>query len=335
MKTLPKYSRILPYSIQLRVPGFINHYYPGIATLAPCPIQSEEWFDKFTDRVIQSLGRQYYPVCRMSDGEYRFLLGDQPLDANWPLSARLKNRIQRCINYLNTDKSFSAGGLSDKGEILYVSGRYYEEEIKSIKDEYTRCLCEIAHDGTLALHLTHGTPQPFQQHYFEALGRWLKDNGIVIDLENYVPFYFVYALLQGPKKDMIIKNRRILVVHSANGSKKSAIIERLKTNGASKVHWLGISQDRSCFDRLNPEEFIGKVDICFVGAGVGKPMVLTQLKILQVPCIDAGYVFEVWADPTKAHHRAYMLPDYDPLSANQPYLNTIERAHVCKLKKHC
>ena len=218
MKNLPKYSRILPFSVPLRIPGFINHYYPGLETLAPCPIQSEEWFEKFTDRVIQSLGRQYYPVCRMSDGEYRFLLGYQPLDANWPLSARLKNRLRRCINYLNTDKSFSAGGLSDKGERLYDSGRYSEEEIESIRDEYTQCLCEIAYTGTMALHLTHGTLQPFQQHYFAGLGRWLKENCIVIGIENYVPFYFVYALLQGPKKSLIIENKRILVVHGPTPS---------------------------------------------------------------------------------------------------------------------
>ena len=53
----------------------------------------------------------------------------------------------------------------------------------------------------------------------------------------------------------------------------------------------------------------GKVDLVLVGAGVGKVNVLPQLEVLAVPCLDAGYLFEVWADPASGVERLYCIPD--------------------------
>jgi hypothetical protein len=57
------------------------------------------------------------------------------------------------------------------------------------------------------------------------------------------------------------------------------------------------------------ERFIGKVDLCVFGAGIGKPAILSQLKPLNVPCIDAGYVMEVWANSSVASSRIFTAPD--------------------------
>ncbi len=166
---------------------------------------------------------------------------------------------------------------------------------------------------------------PFQQHYFPSLGRWLLRNNIALTSRNYVPFYFIYALLRGPRQQDILRGRRILVVHSAQGMKRKAITKSLQDCGAINVAWLEISGNRSWHDTLTISPYIGKVDICLVGAGIGKPKILNHLRPLNVPCIDAGYVFEAWADSAVAKFRAFMLPDTDPDSHKKPHLYQEER----------
>ena len=169
-------------------------------------------------------------------------------------------------------------------------------------------LCEIGKKGILALHLSYGEV-PFQEHYFPALGRWLKENHIMLIDENYFPFYFVYAALTGPRRGELLKGRRVLVVNGASGEKRQKIEAGLRREGVAELLWHTFSLDRSLYDRLILDPYIGKIDLAIVGAGIGKPNILTQMEPLNVPCIDAGYVFEVWADPENRWKRAFCVLD--------------------------
>ncbi|MFZ2448255.1 MAG: hypothetical protein WAW37_18000 [Syntrophobacteraceae bacterium] len=251
-------------------------------------------------------------------------MGEQKPDSSFPLSIRIKHQIKRILKLTPSKRVF--GGQTPDGKRLYVSGTYSEEEMSQIRSEYTWHLREISEHGVLALHLTHGTPRPFQQHFFPALGKWLDDNEFSLTFSNYVPFYFVYALLRGKRKAEILDGRRALVVHGARGHKKDVIIRSLREEGVREIFWAAISESRSWFDNPDPEPYIGRVDLCLVGAGVGKPRVLNNLAVLNVPCIDAGYVFEVWADPAVAPYRPFILPDHDPRSREMAHLNKAERA---------
>jgi len=150
-------------------------------------------------------------------------------------------------------------------------------------------------------------------------------NHVNLSMQNYAPFYFVYALLRGPWKARVFHGRRVLAVHGATGEKRTRILAGLEREGVSEVHWLAISAERSLFDQIDCLPWRGRIDLCVVGAGIGKPNILLQLRELQVPCIDAGYVFEVWANPVTALSRAYMTPDADPASARLDFLNRTER----------
>jgi len=150
---------------------------------------------------------------------------------------------------------------------------------------------------------------PFQEGFFPALKRWLTSNGIQLTRENYVPFYFVYALLTGPERHRVLSGKRVLVIHSATGPKQDAIKSSLIREGAKEVVWHTISTDRSLYDVVPVDRFVGAVDLCVFGAGIGKPAILGQLEPLGVPCIDAGYVMEVWADPSVAQSRIFTQPD--------------------------
>lgn len=304
---LPKKYRVLPFVVPFRVPGFLRCYHKGNVTFSPVQINTEEWFDNFSERVVAAMSKTYLPVCRMSDGEFRTLLGDQTLYSihSFPHRIRhwlgfIKRRLVRRRVTFSTRKGCS-------------SGDYSQGEMNELAVQYGECIKKLSSKGVLALHLSYGK-WPFQEHFFPAFKRWLTLQSIDLNLQNYVPFYFVYALIRGPDKHRLLRGKRVLLITGADQNKRAHIENSLKAEGVSEIFWCGISNARSFYDKIDVSQWIGKVDIGFVGAGVGKPAILLQLEPLQVPIIDVGFVFEVWAEPEAKWERAFCVPDseYDP-----------------------
>jgi hypothetical protein len=300
---LPDAYRILPESVDLRIPGFFREYTPGDRTLAVRARESEAWFNEFMDRLVAALGREYLPVCRMSDGEFRFALGQQPPDMRHPFWARWAIRARAELATLRNRGRFRAGVSG-----VYSSGAYSASEALEARARYGDLLRQIADRGVLALHLSYGEV-PFQEHFFPALGRWLAAEEIELTDESYYPFYFVYGALTGPRRGELLKGRRVLVAHGAVGQRRRQIEAGLQREGVAEVVWQPISSERSLFDVIELPDSAHDVDLALVGAGVGKPNVLLQLEPLGVPCIDAGFVFEVWADPARRAERPFCTPD--------------------------
>lgn len=295
-------QRILPSDTALRIPGFLADYSERSRTLAPAAVRCEDWFDGFVSRVVKARGRSFVPICRMSDGEFLFALGPQPPDRRLNLVRRLWQRSLADLEYARR-----RGGFAARTQGRYHSGDYTAEEWARGRAEFGGQVSEIARSGILAIHLTYGA-RPFQEKYFPALGAWLDINGIRLTVENYVPFYFVYALLTGNRAREVLGGR-VLVINGETGEKRERIEKGLRRAGASTVYWHTISQRRSLFDHVDVSKYYQRVDVAVVGAGIGKARLLSQLQALAVPCIDAGYVFEVWADPRAGGGRPYCLPD--------------------------
>jgi hypothetical protein len=299
---LPSSYRILPYEVEHRIPGFESMYRGREGVLAPTALDCAARFRHFAKTVIDARGSRYLPVCRMSDGEFLFALGRQPADERAGAAWRLLDRIYWSLADRRDRGHFRAGAAG-----RYASGSYSRTEWQEHRAEFGRDVAAIAAEGIIAPHLSFGEV-PFQERYFPAFGRWLATNGIVLSDDNYVPFYCVYALLAGELRGAVL-NGRVLVVNGASGEKRERIIEGLRREGASHVRWLHISTDRSLLDVLDVAPYRGEVEIALVGAGIGKARVLRQLAPLGVPCIDAGFMFEVWADPAAAVERPFCLPD--------------------------
>lgn len=303
---LPQRYRVLPYAIDLRVPGFTAMDRYNLRTFSPEPIDSAAWFSELVVRVESAIGRTFLPIVRLADGEFLFLLGFQPptprVGMTYPLQwmrwwlAKWKPRRQ-----------LRAGGTHGNRP-LYASAKYTTDELDGIREAYGRVLDRVADHGLIAADLSF-CAVPFQDHFFPALRAWLDARSIQLTMDNYVPFYFIYALLTGPERHRLFPGRRILVIHSATGTKQEAIKASLLHEGATEVLWHGISPDRSLYDVVPVDRFVGAVDLCVFGAGIGKPAILAQLEPLGVPCIDAGYVMEVWADPSVARSRIFTQPD--------------------------
>ena len=307
--------RVLPHTIDLRIPGFAAMDRYNLRTFAPEPVDSFLWFNTFVERVAAAVGKSFLPICRLADGEFLFLLGFQPPTPRVGLNYPAK-WIRWQLTTWKPRRHLRAGGTHGR-QPLYASAKYGVEELASIRATYADVLGCVAREGLLAADLSF-CAVPFQDHFFPAFRRWLDEHGIVLTASNYVPFYFVYPLLTGPHRGRVLGGRRVLVIHSATGSKQEAIRRSLLDEGAAEVMWHAISPDRSLYDVVPVERFIGQVDLCVFGAGIGKPAILRQLKPLNVPCIDAGYVMEVWADPSVASSRIFTAPDDPVVGARAP-----------------
>jgi hypothetical protein len=301
--SLPREYAILPYSIDLHIPGFRAQYTEGDKVLALRYRNCEDWFQEFVDRIVGAVGRTHLPVCRMSDGEFLFWLGEQPLSKRLSFAKRAEGWFKRRLRALSWQRKFEAWTSPEVS-----SGHYAREEWRTGSEIYGSWIRTISNRGVLALHFEHGS-QPFQEHYFPALARRLGEEGIVLNDLNYFPFYFVYALLRGPERVRLLRDRRILLVNGSEGVKREAITRSVYSEGASNVVWCPISPNRSLFSKVDFRKYSGEVDLAVIGAGVGKPRLLCDMDVLQVPCLDGGYVFQVWADRSAEQLRPFCRPD--------------------------
>jgi hypothetical protein len=302
----PEYEMsIFKFDIKFTIPGFIYKSTKFDRSLSLSNINSEDWYNDFIDKVVSSIGKNYLPICRISDGEFLFFLGKQSLDIRYSFFKKLKLTISNFKSNL-----ILKGGIGPFTNGHYHSGEYTSEECLEARKMYPGLLKFISEKGILALHLSYSNI-PFHESYFPALNNWLISHSIKLDNQNYYSFYFVYAMLTGLRKKEIYVNRKILVINGANGEKKDNIIKGILNEGAREVYWVSISLKKSLYDKIDINDYVGKVDLVFVGAGIGKPNILIQLEKLNVPCIDAGYVFEIWADPINKFKRAFCANDED------------------------
>ena len=306
-KVLPTRYQVLPVVVPFRIPDFLRCYHEGNVTFAPVQIETEVWFRDLVQLVCDAIGKAYLPVCRMADGEFRMFLGDQTLHSLYPFPLR----IRHWLGYFKR-KLFDRR-VTFATRVNCSSGDYSREEVKQLTKQYGKCLAELAAKGVLAVHLSYGE-RPFCEYFFPAFKKWLKRQSLELTLQNYVPFYFVYALVRGPLRRRLFHNRRVLLVTGADAIKRARIERSLRQEDVSDISWCPISSSRSFYDKIDVSPWIGKVDIVFVGAGVGKPAILLQLEPLRVPVLDVGFIFEVWADPDARWERAVCVTDteYDP-----------------------
>ncbi len=295
---------ILRHQIPFYVPGFLSYYTPGDAVQSPEKIRIEEWYDNFFNRIYNSLGKEYLPVCRLSDGEFHFLFGYQLPSSRLKIFDYLYELLKDLFLFILKFGQFNANTLPNVS-----SGKYSYRDVKKYRsNNASNDLSQIAVKGILALHLSYGKV-PFQEKYFFALGNFLKKSKIDLNSSNYVPFYFVYSLFSSEKIKLLLSNRKVLCVHSAKGDKKKRIIQSIENHNC-QVTWQTISEDKSLFQEFNFDTYFDyQIDLILVGAGVGKLSLFKKLEIFNVPVIDVGYMFEVWNDVENSHKRPLLKPD--------------------------
>ena len=307
MRIINSDSIILPYLIDLKIPGFSKENI-GTKTLSYTNCDSYKLFDDFLDKIFSKIGKEYLPIIRLSDGEYIFLVGLRP-----PLfDGRFFTYIKKYLIYLyNLNTKFKSGFQANTLTNV-SSGVYSWEEADIIRQIAIKDLLDISKKGIIAMHLTYAKSKSFQENYHRPVYNLFCYNGIFLNHNNYYPFYFVYALLMGDNRKKLFFNNRICLINSATGFKKNSITKYFESEKVKDLFWINISKTKSFNDQIDVSHLIGKVDLVLIGAGVGKMNIFKQVEKLNVPCIDAGFCFEVWHDKTNAIRRSMMSPDLVP-----------------------
>jgi hypothetical protein len=271
--------------------------YGGLAArlIATDPVQQQ--FDRFADRVIRSVGRSYLPIYRMADGEFAFLVGWQRSLTDDSLLKRVRGSLSRFRNNVLRRRFATMWGEAYEGSDRAEALRRLEASIRN-----------IARDGILAVYFMKRGDR-WGEEFIEPICTWFDVHGVTLTPSNYIPFYFVYALLNGPRRRELSGARRVLIVTHLTDERKTAIERGLLADGAASVDFLALSASRALFDVIDPSPYAGRVDLAIVAAGIGSASVLTQLAPLSIPCIDAGISIECLIDPARRLERPFLLDD--------------------------
>jgi hypothetical protein len=231
----------LKYSVPLRLRGFETLYDSGESCSPESHEQSmlndktyQNNYELFRDRILKNIGEKYLPIYRMADGEFKFCLRNIGMRKNVfsCLSAFYKN--SKVI--LRTGRKYSRKiprntferikNIFDNDYFYVAHGETYTSvEQKNLIKRFVENVKEISNEGLLAIHFIDWLEGTSYQNMTEPMCRWFDENDIVLTEENYTSFYYVYAILTGPDRELLFKNRNILIISSVDQERKSKIIE--------------------------------------------------------------------------------------------------------------
>ncbi len=255
-------------------------------------------FDAFAQRVVNALGNAYFPIYRMADGEFAFLVGERQAavregNAAWLAAKAIVRSGRRAVR---------GGGLRTCwGE------EYGRRDVISGRARVADTLAKVAAAGVIAPYFLV-RPDSWSREYFEPVSAWL-DAHVAVERHNYVPFYAVYALLSGAFRDELFGGRRIVVATHLSNEREVALRRALAGLHVSTVQFIPLSPHRSLFDAVDLSLLSAPVDLALVAGGIGSVNVLAQLAPLGVPAIDCGMFLETLVHPERAWDRPFLVPD--------------------------
>lgn len=261
----------------------------------PC----ELWFQRLVGKIEESIkSKKYFPIYRMGDGEYNFVLGYTPSGndfLNLIGIAKLKSKILQIIKGNN----HISGNVQDGQE------SYTKDEINLIKKSYIDNLKFVSKNGVVTHAFDNG--KNFGR-YLRPVTRFFKKHGIEITEDNYFHGYHMYALFTSELGFNLLKDKSILIISSLDKyGCESLIINLKKIINIRSINFISVSKSKALLEILPKIE--GNFDIVLVAAGVGSLNVINQIKYLSCPCIDVGTVVNCYASPERLYERPYMVSD--------------------------
>jgi hypothetical protein len=232
------------------------------------------------------MGSHHLPIYRMADGEFRFLLGtDNPRNPFSYLRAFAKLLLR--------------GYRTCWGETYNVAD--YIKARRIVK----KAISHISRYGILAPYFAV-REDGWGERFFLPMCNWFAKHSISLNEENFVPFYFVYALLNTLQPELLYSGKHIVVVTGTDDSRCTAIRDGLASLGALSVEFVPVSRSKTVFDRVDASAIRTKPDLVLVAAGIGSAVIIQQLKDVQAPCIDCGICIECLIEPTMRTERPFL-----------------------------
>jgi hypothetical protein len=290
--------------IEQRYKGFDEHYRLGTSNaLAFEPIDCRDWHSKMWERIFKAVGSgQHFPVFRMSHGEFTMAVGYRVpcLDGRTRWFSRLATQYLNVRKAVGLAPAFLSGSSSNSWET------FTKAELRRAYNRYVHCLRAIAQEGLLAAAFYDNAG--FSEYFPDYL-HWLDRNGIDVTPNNYMSFYSVYAGMAGEESQLLVRERRVLVVTCLPNDKAPRLRNALADLGAKHVQFIEVSASKAMFDRLNLEKVELPVDVILIGAGVGSASILREVAPLKAVALDVGFCLDCLAYPEKRWERPFCVPD--------------------------
>ena len=132
-----------------------------------------------------------------------------------------------------------------------------------------------------------------------------------IPLQNYAPFYFVYALLVNPAFLGRLCSCRVALINSFRNKNTTAILKTLQSMGIRDVSCYEIPESGVAHGHFDLK-IDRKIDVALVGAGIGSPLILARLQEKSCVAVDSGFVFHLWDGTYDRYERLFLNYESQP-----------------------
>ena len=252
----------------------------------------ENWFNSFSCEVLNAIGKKYYPVYRIADGELRFLFGYK---INWK-----RNKIISILNYIRYEF------LKLQWETSWGE-KYSSKDTEKLRKILQTCILNISKNGKLAIYWNQNGLNAYTE-YNETLIKSFSKINININQDSYIPFHFGQALIaKNAKKVLLDKN--VLFVSGIQEDEYNKLKLKMLSFGSKSVTLHRCSSTSALTDNYSNIKLLIKPDIIFVAAGIGSAKVLSELHYLECPVIDIGsYIHVLSGKYPNAHEGFFICP---------------------------
>lgn len=124
-------------------------------------------------------------------------------------------------------------------------------------------------------------------------------------LRNYAPFYFVYALLVNPAFIAALRGRTVALISNFANKNLGNILTVLRGYGLRNIDTYEIPASGVAHGNFEIK-INRRPDLALVGAGIGSPLVLAQLRAQSCVAIDSGFVYHLWDGTFDRHERLFL-----------------------------
>jgi len=260
---------------------------------------SKNWYLDFEKRIkYQIKKKQYFPVFRMSDGEFIFLLSRRfgHLKGINKLIAIFQH-IKRSLFYRSQFYSSGRKGYCET---------YSPFDLTTLRKQFLKDVKKISRMGMICPNYS---PDDLTNFYQKDILNLLNKNKIILTDRNYFGYYFISIFFLGKNLNTVFLNKKILFITSNMNVRNRNLKKNLIKFGAKKVDFYYTSLNRPMKDMIDLKKITTKPDIVFVAAGVGSSHILVQLKKLKCLCVDCGYMVDALSDIALAKKRVFHLND--------------------------
>lgn len=250
-----------------------------------CPAEQK---NHFINLILSSINEnRFFPVYRMADGEFAFLLGAIP--------ARNSTFLTRAKIYI---KKLTALSFATSWGETFSRG-----ELKRFRQSLKNVLSEIAIYGMLAIYLVECPYENYTQ-YNRPILNYLNSLSIRLTARNYVPFHVcLSAVLMEAQR--LINGQNILFISSISPEEQNSLRRRLAKHKPQSIEFLSISPSKAYKEKINTNLLRRHPSIVFVSAGIGSAFIMMQLKHLCCPVIDIGGCIHLLSSKKPNYHGSF------------------------------